>query len=79
LRAANQSTALLTFTARIRDAGMGLGGGRARVALRYRDLSDRGTFNPVAAWRRCDRYIALVRRLTSNPTAYDKFEALVAS
>jgi len=28
-----------------------------------------GTFNPVAAWRRCDRYIALVRRLTSNPTA----------
>lgn len=38
-----------------------------------------GTFNPVAAWRRCDRYIALVRRLTSNPTAYDKFEALVAS
>ena len=37
-----------------------------------------GTFDAVAAWRRCDRYIALVRRLSSNPSAYDKFEALVA-
>jgi len=120
LRAANQSTALLTFTARfnepvvlesarfVRDGNLDricdeLGESGDVLALRrvaepataipyfweavgacvaFEMIDARfvyGTFNPVAAWRRCARYIALVRRLTSNPTAYDKFEALVAS